>query len=264
MPLPLPRLPGLVLGVALALAATAAPCAEGQTSRKGGAVAELTSVQGEVTVIDATGHEAEARQVGGRVRRGSLGRGDTVRTGAGSGAVLAFDDGSELKLGSATELTVRLVDLTDLVAAGQGGKPLARRLVLAGGEIEGLVKANPEVSTELKGAGGVVTLVAGALAFSATPDQARLQCTAGEVTFRHAEAGLTLQLPSGYAVGLERRSQDRWQLTVDGANPGPLPIRLANGKRLAAEPGTRMTARVDGHAIELRIDRGRAVPISGS
>ncbi len=260
MRLPAPRLPGLVLGVALALAATPAARVEAEEAA---AVAELTSVAGEVAVIDGeTGREVKARQVGARVRRGAVSGGDTVRTGSGGRAVLAFDDGSELRLGPSTEIEVRVVDLTQLVAAGQGDESFARRLLLAAGEIEGQVVANPEVSTELKSPGGVATLEQATLAITADLDRTRVRCTGGEASFRQAAAGLTLPLSPGLGFELERQGEDRWQLTVDGDNPGPLPIRLANGRRLAATPGARMTARLDDFAVELRVDRGQVVPES--
>ncbi len=254
----LPRLPGLVLGTGLAVIATLVPPAAAQAP-----VAELTRVEGEVAVIDGSGREVEPRQVGDRVRHGAIAGGGTVRTGSGGAAVLSFEDGSEVRLGEATEITLRVVDLSQLVATGRQSKPVARRLWLAGGEIEGRIIANPDVATELKSAGGIATLDSGVLALSAAEGGGRVRCTGGEATFKHAAAGLTMQLASGFAIELERRAQDRWRLTVDDANPGPLPIRLANGQRLAAVPGTRMTARLDGFAVELRVDRGRAIPESG-
>ncbi|MCP3962139.1 MAG: FecR domain-containing protein [bacterium] len=223
-------------------------------------VATLTRVDGEVAVVSkSSGREVEARQVGPRVRNGSVQGGDTVRTGAGANAVLAFEDGTELELQEQTEIDVRAIDLADLAASGRRAKPIVRRVAIHGGEIAGRVVDNSQVSIEIESDSGMASIDSGSVSLAVGLGSAQVRCDEGEARFRSPATGLTLSLSAGYGFELKRTNDDRWQVEIDDGNPGPLPIALANGRRLGAVPGTRMTARLDGYAVELTVDRGQAL-----
>lgn len=122
-------------------------------------VAQLSEVSGAVTITrSADGTVDEARQVGPRVHNGSVFGGDLVATAPGATATLVFTDGSEVKLKESTSLSVREVDFSKLMAAGQADKPLGRVIQVTAGDIWTRVVPNPEVATQFETPSGVAAV----------------------------------------------------------------------------------------------------------
>ena len=144
---------GVVAVVVVAVLALALPVAAQER------VAQLSEVSGAVTVTRSAGGTVdEARQVGPRVHNGSVFGGDVVSTGPGATATLVFTDGSEVKLKESTSLSVREVDFSKLMAAGQADKPLGRVIQVTAGDIWTRVVPNPDVATQFETPSGVAAV----------------------------------------------------------------------------------------------------------
>jgi hypothetical protein len=134
-------------------------------------VAQLSEVDGTVTITRAAdGAIDEARQVGPRVHNGSVFGGDVVTTGAGATATLVFTDGSEVKLKESSSLSVREVDFSKLMAAGQADKPLGRVIQVTAGDIWTRVVPNPDVATQFETPSGVAAVRGTVLTISVDGD----------------------------------------------------------------------------------------------
>jgi hypothetical protein len=122
-------------------------------------VAQLSEVTGTVKITRADGDAVdEARQMGPRVRNGSVFPGDIVATESGAKATMVFTDGSEVKLDELTSLSVREVDFTKLMAAGEADKPIGRVIQVLAGDIWTHVMPNPEIATEFETPSGVAAV----------------------------------------------------------------------------------------------------------
>ena len=122
-------------------------------------VAQLSAADGTVTVTRATDQSMdEVRQMGPRVRNGSVFAGDVVATGADGMATMVFTDGSEVKLEPDTRLSVREIDFSALMAAGEVDKPVGRVIQVLAGDIWTHVAPNPQVATEFETPSGVAAV----------------------------------------------------------------------------------------------------------
>ncbi len=122
-------------------------------------VAQLSKVSGSVEITRAAdGSKDQARQVGPRVRGGSVYAGDIVATLGGAAATVAFSDGSKVDMAENTSLTVREVDLSAMVLAGQRDKPLGRRIKILAGDVYSEIVENPGLLTEFETPSGVAAV----------------------------------------------------------------------------------------------------------
>ena len=122
-------------------------------------VAQLSEVSGKVMITRADSDTVdEALQMGPRVRNGSVFAGDIVATETGANATMVFTDGSQVKLDANTSLSVREVDFSKLMAAGDADKPIGRVIQVLAGDIWTHVVPNPEVATEFETPSGVAAV----------------------------------------------------------------------------------------------------------
>ncbi len=141
-------------GLAVAVLAVLASPAIGQER-----VAQLSKAAGGVSITRAAdGSVEQARQVGPRVRGGSVFAGDEVATGAGASASMVFSDGTKVDLAEGTTLTVQEVDFSALVAAGERDKPVGRVIKILAGEIYSEIADNPSIATEFETPSGVAAV----------------------------------------------------------------------------------------------------------
>ena len=134
-------------------------------------VAQLSKVAGEVEITRAEdGRVDPARQVGPRVRGGSVFAGDVVATGAGASATLVFGDGTRVDLEANTRLTIKEVDLSRLYAQGKSDKPIGRTIKLLAGDIYSEIAKNPEIATEFETPSGVAAVKGTRISLSVNPD----------------------------------------------------------------------------------------------
>jgi hypothetical protein len=90
-------------------------------------VAQLTTVSGKVEIQRADSNKIDvARQLGPRVRNGSVFANDIVSTGPDANAKIVFSDGSEVKLVENTSLSIRESKVPD---AGPAGKQAVGRTI---------------------------------------------------------------------------------------------------------------------------------------
>ena len=122
-------------------------------------IAQLSAVNGAVTVTRAAdGSVDRARQIGPRVRNGSVYAGDVVSTGASAEATLVFSDESRIDLSAGTSLSIQEVDQAALLASGKADKPVGRKIRVLAGDIWTHVSPNPSVSTEFETPSGVAAV----------------------------------------------------------------------------------------------------------
>ncbi len=122
-------------------------------------VAQLSKVSGTVEITRAVdGAKDQARQVGPRVRGGSVYAGDIVATLAEAGATVSFNDGTTLEMAENTSLTIREIDLSAMVLAGQRDKPLGRRIKILAGDVYSEIVENPGLLTEFETPSGVAAV----------------------------------------------------------------------------------------------------------
>ena len=130
-------------------------------------VAQLSTVSGDVTIARVSdGSVDAAKQMGPRVRNGSVFAGDRVATAANSTATLVFSDGSQIELKPKTQLSVREVDLRALMASGKKAKPFGRTIKILAGDVLAKVIPNPEIATEFETPSGVAAVKGTTLAIS--------------------------------------------------------------------------------------------------
>ena len=123
-------------------------------------VAQLSQVTGEVTVTRAADGRVEAaRQVGPRVRGGSIFPADEIAAGAGASATLVYTDGSRFQLAANSRVVVeKEVDLAAELRAGKAEAPIGRRIRLLAGEIYSEIAPNPQVVTKIETPSGVAAV----------------------------------------------------------------------------------------------------------
>ena len=123
-------------------------------------VAQLSKVTGEVHVTRAADGRVEAaRQVGPRVRGGSIFPGDEISAGAGASATLVYADGSRFDLAANSRVVVEKdVDLSAELKAGKAKTPIGRRIKLLAGEIYSEIAPNPQVVTKIETPSGVAAV----------------------------------------------------------------------------------------------------------
>ncbi|MCP3962140.1 MAG: FecR domain-containing protein [bacterium] len=220
-------------------------------------VAQLTRVDGDVRVIRPNGETLEARQVGPRVRNGSLFGGDAVRTGAEAAATLIFSDGSQLKLRAETDREMREIDLSLLVDSGRHERPLGRRIKVLAGEVWSQTVASNEVLTEFETPSGVAAVKGTILDVRVGEDGASsFACEEGEVEVFHFAAGMGFELSGGYGVGWRKENGKRWSFTAAAENPGPLALEVGGRRKLQAVAGSRLSAQIERQAVRLAVDEG--------
>ncbi len=134
-------------------------------------VAQLNKVAGTVEITRAaSGQVDQARQMGPRVRGGSVFAGDVIATSAGAAATLVFSDGTLVNLEENTRLTVKTVDLSKLFAEGKTDKPIGRTIKLLAGDIYSEIAKNPEIATEFETPSGVAAVKGTIITLSVSPD----------------------------------------------------------------------------------------------
>ncbi len=122
-------------------------------------VAQISEAAGTVAVTRAADQSTDVvDQVGPRVRNGSVFPGDVVATGPESSATIVFSDGTTLKLAHDTSLTVKEVDFSSLMAAGQVDKPVGRVIQVLAGDVWSHVVPNAGVATEFETPTGVAAV----------------------------------------------------------------------------------------------------------
>ncbi|MCP4250033.1 MAG: FecR domain-containing protein [bacterium] len=122
-------------------------------------VGQLSKVAGGVEITRAEdGRVDQARQVGPRVRGGSVFGGDVIATGAGASATLVFGDGTYVDLDENTRLTVKEVDLSQLFAQGKSDKPIGRTIKLLAGDIFSEIVEKPQIATGYGAPSGVAAV----------------------------------------------------------------------------------------------------------
>jgi hypothetical protein len=134
--------------------------------------AQLTKVDGAVTITRvADGSVDEAKQVGPRVRNGSVFAGDVVKTAGGATATLVFSDGSELKLEEGTGLTIAEVDLSTIAAEDAEGKTTGRRIKVLAGKVWADVVPGSAILTEFETPSGVAAVKGTSLSIEVAPQE---------------------------------------------------------------------------------------------
>ncbi len=125
----------------------------------GDRVAQLSRTEGKVTIARAGKSQVdEATQMGPRVRNGSVFPGDLVATEPGGSATMVFSDGSQIKLGEKTSLSVQQVDLSSMVKSGKKDKPIGRTIQVFAGDIWTNVVPNPQIATNFETPSGVAAI----------------------------------------------------------------------------------------------------------
>lgn len=133
-------------------------------------VGQLSKAVGEVNITSAEdGRVDQARQVGPRVRGGSVFAGDEIGTGASASATLVFSDGTKVDLAASTRITVQEVDLSELVAAGEKDKPIGRVIKILAGDIYSEIADNPSIATEFETPSGVAAVKGTKVAITVGP-----------------------------------------------------------------------------------------------
>lgn len=121
-------------------------------------LAQLSKASGEVKITRADGSVEEAKQVGPRVRGGSVFAGDVIATGADGSTTVAFSDGTLVDLAASTSITVEEKDLSALVASGKSDRPIGRTIKVLAGDIFSEIADNPSVATEFETPSGVAAV----------------------------------------------------------------------------------------------------------
>jgi hypothetical protein len=122
-------------------------------------VAQLTKAAGSVTITRALdGTVDEARQIGPRVRNGSVFAGDVVGTDTGASATVVFSDGSEIRLEESTALTIQETDVSALVASGEREQAVGRRIKVLAGKVFADIVPGGTIATEFETPSGVAAV----------------------------------------------------------------------------------------------------------
>jgi hypothetical protein len=122
-------------------------------------VAQLTKVDGEVNITRAAdGTVDTARQVGPRVRNGSVFPGDVVKTESAASATLVFSDGSEIRLVEATALTIQETDVSALVEGSETKQAAGRRIRVLAGKVFADIVPGGTLATEFETPSGVAAV----------------------------------------------------------------------------------------------------------
>lgn len=133
-------------------------------------VAQLSKAAGEVSITRAADGSVEsARQVGPRVRGGSIFPRDQVATGADASATMVFSDGTRVDLAASTRLTVEEIDLSALVAAGREEQSIGRTIKVLAGDIYSQIADNPAIATRFETPSGVAAVKGTRISISVTP-----------------------------------------------------------------------------------------------
>ena len=120
-------------------------------------VAQLTSVTGTVEIRRAGSDRIDlARQLGPRVRNGSVFAEDVISTGAASSATIVFSDGSELQLAEQTSLSIREGTLP--TAAATGHQTVGRTIKVLAGKVLADIVPGGTVATEFETPSGVAAV----------------------------------------------------------------------------------------------------------
>ena len=199
-------------------------------------VASLSAVSGEVVITRAEDGSIDMpRQIGPRVRFGSVFAGDVVSTKMGASATMLFGDGTTVELRESTELTVREADFSALMARGDKDKPTGRIVKVLIGEIWSNVVPNPQVATEFETPAGVAAIKGTTLTIGVDG--------AGNVTFSCSSGSALWNLPTGaYFYGgagtncrIDRQPDGTY--TVQNFSDQPLEVVLPDGSSLTIPPG---------------------------
>jgi hypothetical protein len=142
--------------IALALPAVAVALSIAAVAAGEDRVAQLSKVDGKVTIRRDDGTVETARQQGPRVMNGSVFAGNEVATDSGAAATMLFTDGSTIDLKENTRLNVREVEGSPEAVKQQ--KRLGRVLKVLAGDVLAHVVANPEIATEFETPTGVAAV----------------------------------------------------------------------------------------------------------
>ena len=155
----------MVVGV---LAITVLVCVPAAAQER---VAQLTKVDGTVNITRAAdGTVVNARQVGPRVRNGSVFAGDVVSTEAAATATLVFSDGSEIRLVEGTALTIQETDVSALVEGSETKQAAGRRIRILAGKIFADIVPGGTLATEFETPSGVAAVKGTTLSIEVTPE----------------------------------------------------------------------------------------------
>jgi hypothetical protein len=120
-------------------------------------VAQLTSVSGTVKIERADSDKVDiARQLGPRVRNGSVFANDIVSTGASANAKIVFSDGSEVRLVENTSLSIRESEVP--VASSGRKKAIGRTIKVMAGKVMADVIPGGTIVTRFETPSGVAAV----------------------------------------------------------------------------------------------------------
>jgi hypothetical protein len=218
-------------------------------------VAQLSAAEGDVTIKRAADDSVvEVRQIGPRVRNGSVFGKDEVRTGADSSATVLFGDGSHVYLKADTALTIEEQDLSALLESGKAKRPFGRTIRVLAGDAWANIAPNEEVATKFEtpngvaavkgtrihirvdepenaGSGGSGDPMAGELDWSVL-----IETLEGSLHFRNDS--MELDIEDGYGIVVVLTGPGKFSIMALGTNPGILNILLPDGRTLSMNPGS--------------------------
>ncbi len=234
---------------ALALVAGAASAQE--------RVAQLSKVDGGVTITKAETRESrEAKQLGPRVKNGSVFAGEVVATDGTGTATLWFSDGSEINLKPGTKLMIQELNFTALVASGQKDKQAGRKIKILAGNIFSHIVPNPQIATEFETPSGVAAVKGTELELSVDSDgSGDVKTTEGTVWFTTDSSGVVVKLHKGFGARFAR-SRSGIDILARGDNPGALSLLLPNGMGFEAAAGASLRAKVEGFSVAVSAEKG--------
>jgi len=227
-------------------------------------VAQLSKVDGGVTITKAESPDVrEAKQVGPRVKNGSVYAGEVVATDKSGTATLWFSDGSEVQLKPGTKLSIQELDFASLVKSGQKDKPAGRKIKVLAGNIWTHVIPNPQIATEFETPSGVAAVKGTELEIGVESDgSGDVKTVDGSVLYTTIPAGIVLHLPKGHGATF-RKLLSGIELLANSANPGALIMDLPNGQSFSASPSSNLQANVAGFGVSFAVKSGNVTGGNG-
>ncbi len=120
-------------------------------------VAQLTKVSGSVEIERATSGAVDvARQLGPRIRNGSVYANDVVNTGPSASAKIVFSDGSEVELQEKTSLSIR--EGTTPTAGAAGSDTAGRIIKVLAGKVLADIVPDGKIATEFETPSGIAAV----------------------------------------------------------------------------------------------------------
>ena len=150
--------------------------------------AQLEDVQGEVYVVSETGGEGVIGQSGQALRQGQ-----TIRTGEGSFAVVAFPDSGKIEV--STDTTIRLLD-SPIAVADQG-----MQVFLEAGTVAAESKRSPQRPMVLSTPHAETRLAESRASISSAPRGTRIEQERGQVQVtRKGNSQPPMAIPAGWVA----------------------------------------------------------------